>query len=251
MSWSTLSAVNLDARVKWGGDDESAVLASMGDSKWVALWAHSDLPEYTAGGVANDQSYTLSFAISKRECPVAPSSCMTTTEPARSKFKLTSDLDLRGKLTWTWKGQETTLADIGDPETDHRYHICLYEEEAGTTRLLLEKDAPAGEVCGKRPCWQSKGEKGFKYKDSKQSWGPIGKVLMRPGPSGKAKLKVKAKGPFLGPPPMPLAQASPLPPSANDRVIVQWHNSTTGKCWGAEFSAAKKNSVETFIARSD
>ena len=54
---------------------------------------------------------------------------------------------------------------------------------------------------------------------------------------------VKAKGPLLGPPPLPLV--------LDDKITLQWHNSTTGKCWGAEFSEARKNTDKAFIARSD
>lgn len=59
--------------------------------------------------------------------------------------------------------------------------------------------------------------------------------------NGKTRIQVKSRGINILPPALPFT----LP------VTVQVHNTQTGVCWDAVFSAADANDAESFKARGD
>jgi hypothetical protein len=135
---------------------------------------------------------------------------------------------------WTWKGQETTLVELGDPTATTPYRFCLYD---GGTDVLVDLGAPAGGACGTRPCWKAS-SKGFGYKNTLGTTAGLTEISLKSGATGKAALKVKAKGASLGMPALPLIQ-TPNP------VRVVLTNEASGVCWEALFSAPPKNPSST------
>lgn len=121
------------------------------------------------------------------------------------------------------KGEETMLADFGNPLATESYTLCVVD--AFNDRHFAVTIPPGG-VCNDRPCWKDNGAVGFKYTDKAGSQGGIQKVILKPGGEGQAMIIVKGKGAGLDVPPLPL----PTP------ILVQLQASN-GTCWEAEFRA--------------
>lgn len=194
------------------------------------------------GTVGNDGD--IFFSIDRDRCPLTPASgCLTPTVPGASRLMLKDSAGGKDQLTWKWKsGQATTLADLGDPALATNYALCLYDNVPAGMRAVLEKDAVAGLDCGAEPCW-SAASGGYRYRDKDSEQGAIRNLSIVPGEAGRARLDLRAAGPTLSLPIMPLAK--------NPNVRVQLLNTENGKCWEATFSTALKNDATRFKARSD
>jgi hypothetical protein len=143
-------------------------------------------------------------------------------------------------LLWKWqKGEQTDIADFGSPLTTDAYALCLYDESGASPELIFEATAPAGGICGSRPCWKVSGSSGYAFKNKAATPQGLTQVQVKAGSAGKAKATVKGKGTLLTLPRLPLT-----PPI---RVQLQAAN---GECWetlhtpagvakndGAQFSA--------------
>jgi len=141
-------------------------------------------------------------------------------------------------VVWKWiKGEETVLADFGDPENTQEYTLCVFDN--GTTKL--EATIPAGGTCGTAPCWKPIGTNGFKYINRARTPDGILKVLLKTGADGKAKVIVKGKGTDL-----PLG-VGVLPMQLPVDVQLQ---ATGGACWGTTHGTTGPfiNSTEMYKA---
>jgi hypothetical protein len=125
---------------------------------------------------------------------------------------------------------------------DVEYALCVYGQVTGTAQLALQARVPSGGTCGGAPCWKTM-SKGFIYSDPDSASDGIKKIVLKSGPSGKAKILVKGGGDALDTPDLPLDQ--------DPQVVVQLKH-TGGECWEARFSGpAKKNDVAQFKDRGD
>ncbi|HJQ83770.1 MAG TPA: hypothetical protein VKA21_06835 [Candidatus Binatia bacterium] len=140
------------------------------------------------------------------------------------------------KLAWKWRGPGAT--DFGSPPTTTSYTLCLYEHtDTATPELVTTMRAPAGGICGRRPCWRQSAT-GFGY--HAPSPGVTG-ISLR-AVAGSAKMVVKGSGPALGLPTTPLA----------GRATVQLRRLGAGApCWEAHYSAPRENTGFRYKARSD
>ncbi len=165
-------------------------------------------------------------------------SCVNPLSSGASQLRLKSK-NGKDSLSWKWrKGPELALATLGDPTLSTLYTVCLYRGLGATGSILIEARAPAG------ASWRGFGAKGFKYKDAGLSPDGLKLLQLRPGLAGKARLKVKGKGPNLG-----LSSGLAFDPSAT--LALQLRNST-GACYGAGFSSPFiRNQSSIFIDKSD
>jgi uncharacterized delta-60 repeat protein len=144
-------------------------------------------------------------------------------------------------LTWKWtRGAATSFAEFADPLTNDAYALCAYAGPSATP--VVGAVAPAGGICGGRPCWGVRGAAGFRYRDRLRGGDGIEKIVLTAGGPGAAKAVVKAKGAHLTLPTLPFDL--PL------RVQLQSDN---GGCWEGTFSStgASINDGTRFIGRSD
>jgi hypothetical protein len=121
----------------------------------------------------------------------------------------------------------------------------VYDTTGGVPSLVVTARLPAGGVCANgRPCWKALNGKGFKYTDTQLTPDGVQKALLKAGVSGKAKLQVIVKGPYLS-----------LPPQANGKVLQQSpqvvvqlvNDAPTPLCWEARYGApADRNTLEQF-----
>ncbi len=163
--------------------------------------------------------------------PAAP--CKGSTDSGKSKLTLKDKDNDKGDLALfrLSRGEETLFGDFGDPTNATDYELCIYQAVGG---LVLGSTAPAGSE------WSASGTSGYRYKDSQRTPDGVQVVKVKAGATGKAKLKIKAKGVNLGMPTLGLS----LP------VTAQIRNGS-GECWGATFSSPTVNDAGSFKSRSN
>jgi cysteine-rich repeat protein len=171
--------------------------------------------------------------------------CRLPTVPGRSRlFVKDAEDDRSDRLVWRWtRGEETNLADFGDPSSSTSYAFCVYDSSGGSPSVLLETRAPAGGSCGGKPCWQTIPAGGFRYADRAGTPDGLARLLLRTGSNGAARIVLRGKGAFLPEP--------RLPPAQDPEVVVQVHN-TEGVSWEARYSTpALQSEADRFRDRSD
>lgn len=172
---------------------------------------------------------------------VPASGCVNTATPqtgcrtAERSFLLINNRtpDDRDRLSWTWiKGAATTYGEFSDPINSTDYWLCLYENGAGAVSPQIQ--VPAS------PRWKSiRGNKGYRYRELTGSESGVQALVMRAGIDGRSRIRVRARGPALPDPVLPLA----LP------VRAQLVNATTGLCWEGTFDdRVQRNSDRAFRA---
>jgi hypothetical protein len=133
-------------------------------------------------------------------------------------------------------------SDFGDPTDDTDVRICVYEGDGKA--LVMEAIAAGGGTCGGEPCWEAISN-GYRVLDASAAQNGLTKILLRGHPvASRTRLLFKGQGESL---PLPT-----LPFSSADDVLVRVHNSTTGSCWGADFTPGDvlRNDAEMFKARA-
>lgn len=177
-------------------------------------------------------------------CPAAPSAgCREQVAPGAGLLAITDRPgDARDRTVWKWlKGAVATIADFGDPQATTSYDWCLYD--AGGT-LVSSAAAPAGGLCGTKPCWK-RTKRGFTYR--RRDIAPSGtrtglQIVLKEGlADGKAKIIVKGKGGEPSTPPLPAAQP-----------LTAQLKHADGACWTATYGApARANDGTRFKDTGD
>ena len=147
-------------------------------------------------------------------CGVTPST------PSSIVLKTGSDPKQK-KVVWKWKGLAGTIAQFGDPTTTTDYTLCVYENAPNQPPVvILRAVAPAGGMCGTRPCWTAK-TTGFTYKDSELTPDGVASVKLKAGTalSDETVLGVKGKGALL---PLPQTTAKPYRSPSDSRPGGTW-----------------------------
>ena len=162
--------------------------------------------------------------------------------PERAKFELKDKAtDKSDTIKWKWqKGEETFLADFGNPQSTTEYALCVYDESAGVPMLSTALQVPPSAL------WTSKSS-GAKYKDKLAASDGVKAIALKAGAEGKAKVQLTAKGTAI---PMPTPVGVDQNFAQDTRVIVQLVNSE-GFCWSSEFTGpAARNNGEQFKDRT-
>jgi hypothetical protein len=201
-------------------------LAVAGDGDFQVVWEWAPVGSgYKVMGraVADDPSCPAATS----GCPASPrTGCKQPTLHLKGNLTLKNQSpDSRDSIIWKWvKGEETSVAEIGNPFGADSYTLCLYD---GTGQLQIEAVIPPGGTCNSVPCWKDLSGTGFKYADKTGAEGDVRKLLMKSGIDGRAKVVAKAQGAGVAVP--------ALPPVLPLRAQV---SSSTGTCWEAEFRAS-------------
>jgi DNA-binding beta-propeller fold protein YncE len=153
------------------------------------------------------------------------------------KDRTPDDLD---QVKWTWSnGQATTFAQLGNPVTTDDYALCIFDSGEN---LVVSFPAPAGGMCGKKPCWKQMGAipTGFKYHDATRTQGGLDTLLAKSGIDNKAKMTLKAKGPNIQ-----------MPSLSFSLPLTTQLQSENGSCWEAAFqsSGVKQSTATDFKAK--
>jgi cysteine-rich repeat protein len=170
-------------------------------------------------------------------CAPAPaSSCKQLIKPAHSKLRIWNyNDDKRDRIDWQWRfGEGIAAAEFGDPTTDTRYALCIYD---GNNQLIFAASVPAGDG------WRNVG-KLMKYTDNPgQTYCGVRHVRL----SSRSAAPMKASIRFIG-----LGQNSNLGnqtasgnfPDLGDFPLVTEPNpiraqmvNDEGGCWEARYQA--------------
>ena len=174
--------------------------------------------------------------------PLPPGQCRQPTASQRSKIQVTDGSpDELDRLSWSWsKGQETTVADFGDPGGSTRYALCVYDGSA-RPQPVMQATMAAGGICRGKSCWKT-GRNGFRFASSRPTASSSGitKLSLAAGADGKARISLRGKGSYL--PEAELPWSTPL--------VIQLRNDSGG-CWGATFSSAIESDATVFRAAAD
>ncbi len=135
-------------------------------------------------------------------CPSSPAALCRSA--GQTKFVLSEGGDASGdRLTWKWsRGQPTTLAEFGSPDTTTGYELCAW----GPSGLVLSIDMTAGANCDGVPCWTRQGTQRLRYRDRTAATGGVQSLKL--GAGTKSTISLSARGAAV--PDLPLPAPVPL-----------------------------------------
>ena len=175
-------------------------------------------------------------------CPSTPRAGCRNPSPPNSWVLLLRDVnDRKDRFVWRWRGVNSGIDEFGDPTVSTDYAFCLY---AGTAEArVMQARAPAGDICGTRPCWKKRDSRRFKYVDRDRTPDGIARIALRARPSKtRAHVVVAGRGPNLDMPLLPLEQP----------LRAQLVKSDGPECWEATFSAPPlKSNKRQFRDKND
>src|SRR6185369_477804 len=139
------------------------------------------------------------------------------------------------------KGGSFNQPDLGTPSIDTTYSLCVYDTSSSGSTLATSLDI------GPAPLWKSEAPKGLTYKDKAGTNGGVTDIQLKTGPTGKAQVKLSARGGNI---PLPGA-VGPMYFDQAPSVTVQLKNSA-GKCWTSSFTPqdTTKNDGTSFKAQT-
>lgn len=239
--WTSPALLNTNAFTDpFFADDQRPFVATDRAGTWIGTWRSNNTFDNTIG--SDDD---IIMARSQGLCPfVRRNDCIGSTLAGKAKMIIgDSYLDEKDKVKFKLaKGGATNLEDFGDPTTTGDLVFCVYDATADVDRLVWQIPLPAGTTCDGAPCWKAT-SKGYSYKDKLLDNSAFGKAKLTAGPAGKTVLTVAGKGLSLGTPPIPFANDTSL---AAEIISI-----STDVCWGASFSAPKKNDFAKYVGKSD
>ncbi len=193
----------------------------------------SQTPSVTPTTTATPSPTATSTSI----CPATPRSGCATPVGFSRRLKISIKKQI---TTWRWRSTANIpLSDFGDPVTTDSYSLCIY---AGGS-LVEEMHAAAGGTCpGGHPCWKARSSKGFRFKDHSGAQSGLSRIVLRAGPIHLADLVVRARGPNVPYPSLPLAEP----------VEAQLVRSAGAQCWEADYQAPPlKNTTQVFLDKNN
>lgn len=169
----------------------------------------------------------------------------TTAGKASLKIKNRPGVVASDAFKFKWSGgPAVALSDFGPAPASGApfFELCVYDRSGLTTTQVLRAQAFASGLCGSVPCWRAIANVGWKFTSKDGIPDGLTQLLLKSGGAGKGKIQVKGKGTQLTLPNLPLQQ--------NPSVVAQLRTSS-GKCWGATFTAPGVNVDGQFSDRSD
>lgn len=144
--------------------------------------------------------------------------------------------DRRDLLRWSWRrGAATSKAELGAAATGAGFDLCLWRGATGAEALAAALHIPGGSGWTER-------RSGYRYRDPAGASDGVQVVALHAGSSdGETRITVKAKGPSLPMPALPLAAGAPV------RVQLAGGDA----CWEARFPAPARDSAASFRSRSE
>lgn len=169
--------------------------------------------------------------------------CKSANAPEGSTLRLKRNANTQKTIVaWKWKGQATTLAELGDPVNTTDYGFCLYGTVLGPQ--YMSAAAPAGGTCHGHPCWKPAGSQGFLYRDADLTPDGLLKTKILAGAAGKARATLKAKNVVLNFPSFYALSTMGPPLKAQLRA-------RNGLCLEGQFSNFEKAGIDFLSAKSD
>lgn len=215
---------------------QNVAASAAGD--FVVAWGQYRFDEYTYGA---DGRVLGPAPVPCTPAPKLGCKAQTVARGGVFRFVRKAASSRRNVMVWRWvRGQETTVADLGDPFATHSYAVCVYDASA-RAQPLIDLAVPAGGACGRIPCWRELSGQRIDYFDKARFVGGIELLRVTPKPEGRARVIVRARKENLALPTTPLT-----PPVT---VQLQAANDT---CWTAHYASfVIKNAYGVFKARGE
>ncbi|HEY2772803.1 MAG TPA: Ig-like domain-containing protein, partial [Candidatus Binatia bacterium] len=249
----TFRIVTAPASGQLGAISDSACTPGMPDTD-TATVVYTPNPGFTGSdsftyavsdGTTESQPATVTISVTPPPPPCSSgprSDCRGSVAAGKGQLSLADEDDnSQDSLAWKWSaGEQTTIADFGDPANATSYELCVYDST--NTAIAAVVYAPADD-CGSKSCWRA-AKTGYSYNhhvDSSDGTTSSARLLLRAGDDGKAKITASATAGLL--------HIGGLP--AKEPLVVQLRASG-GNCWQSTFSApAKASDPHTFEGRAD
>src|SRR5262249_36609284 len=144
--------------------------------------------------------------------------------PGRSSIMLRDNASaLADRIVWRWRGAVAVdKGALGFPGSFTGYALCVFDR----TGLKLSASAPAGGLCGGRPCWHEL-PSGYRYADVDGTPDGIQHLQMHAGPPGQSRLMLRGRGPLLAMP----SSLGLAPP-----VTVRLQRTDGAACWQSVYA---------------
>ncbi len=202
---------------------------------------NTPVPTPTASSTGTiTQTPTITSTPTPGICPATPRTGCSVPNGFKRRLRIS---DKRDVLTWRWRSTGTIpLADFGDPVNTSSYSLCIYT--GPTQQFTTELHAPADGNCGNggKPCWKARNGKGFRYRDPLKVNDGLSRIVLRVKPQALADLVLRARGPNVPIPPLPL----------NLPVLAQLIRSDGPQCWESNYSApALRNTTTVYKDKND
>jgi cysteine-rich repeat protein len=169
---------------------------------------------------------------------VAPSACAQAVS-GKSQLAFSGDpaTPEKAKLKWKWASAAAfDTATLGDPSTVDALLLCVFDASG----FRFDATAPAGGICGKKPCWKVDPGK-IVYKNKQRTPDGVVKLQAKSGEAGKGKAQLQGKGANLA-----------LPTTILDGPVEAFLLSGAGPaCLQATYSTPDTNTPGVFKAKSD
>jgi hypothetical protein len=173
------------------------------------------------------------------QTPRDPGTCLVAPS---TKFQITNSAKPgKDKLSWRWgRGDGFALTDLGTPNANTGYTLCVYDTAATVSSLKASID-----IAPSATRWQSRDSSRLQYKDKSGASEGVLRAQLITGDSGKTKVGIGAGGPNLVLP----APAGASFFSQDVNVVVQLVNGA-GACWTSRFTAddTRTNDAASFKA---
>jgi cysteine-rich repeat protein len=177
------------------------------------------------------------------ECAPETGVCTFETRPAtgcRSAGKSTFSVSTsgEGKARWKWgRGEATSCGDLGTPDADTGYDVCVFDGAGdGTYDLAAHFALPANGL------WDRSSACRWTYKDRSGASDGLTGLKLSPRDAGRASIQISVEG-ALAPLPEPVAADRFM--NADQDVTVQIVNSA-GVCWESRLTESRKNTGEAY-----
>ncbi len=219
---SVLPAIGVAARAA----DAADVEAYVGKSYTLRI-----TPDKSGDGGGGSSTFGYGAVVAAK-CSAEPAeTCKASLKSGKSPLLIKNNGDGGRKLLWKIaSASDAQASEFGSPTSGGSYALCLYDESGEVPHLTSELLVPGGGTCkNSEPCWrafkQGKTGAGFKFADPRALHDGITDIVFKSGVGGTSSLLLKASGPNLRLPTLPVAVPLRMQLQASD-----------GACWQTSYA---------------
>jgi hypothetical protein len=185
-------------------------------------------------GGPDDRAFTVLLEAPEQvHCPVTPATgCLGA---ARGSLIVGDRAgDNRDFIKWKWdKGAYFAQGDLGDPNTDTSYALCIYDTIASAPAVAAEM------LITPNDGWEVVAPKGLLFGETAGRVAGLRQIIVRTGDPGRSSIRARASGPYM---PLPTPFSGTQLFAADPAVTVQLVNAD-GTCWESVLSTMTVNTA--------
>ena len=191
-------------------------------------------------GALADIGYTLKVSVVGDAAVCEPAPLVSCVDAAQAKLQFNEKSADKAKMKLQWKklATATLQSEFGNPAVGlTSVAVCIYDDgDALVEDLIIDR---GGDLCSSKPCWSSKGTKGYAYKDKLAATEGVAKIGYKAGAAGKGKVDVGGKRDTgKGLTAMPTGVVAALAGNSSPTIQIV---TSQGFCAGATMTDVKKD----------